>query len=235
MATGTDLLELAGRHVGEEYRLGAVAPKNNAGWRGPWDCAELTSWCVFQVSRKLYGCDNNNGSPARADAFTGFWARDARAIGRKITVEEAIRTPGAALLRLATSSLIGHVVFSDGNGGTVEAKSRRTGVIRGTVSGRRWDMGVLVPWIDYAPGGGAVRFDPPPGIFMLTVPQMQGAAVRRIQQALRTKGVDPGPADGIFGPLTYQAVRAFQIIEGLKVDGEVGPETAEALGLDDLF
>jgi len=49
MTTGQQLNDLANKHVGEEYVLGVVAPKNNANWKGPWDCAELLSWAVFQL------------------------------------------------------------------------------------------------------------------------------------------------------------------------------------------
>jgi hypothetical protein len=48
----------------------------------------------------------------------------------------------------------------------------------------------------------------------------RGPAVRELQQ--RIGGLT---ADGIFGPKTGTAVRAFQRREGLKVDGIVGPAT----------
>ena len=38
-------------------------------------------------------------------------------------------------------------------------------------------------------------------------------------------GYDPGPIDGIFGPLTRSAVVKFQIDNGLVPDGIVGPRT----------
>ena len=68
MATGNDLLVIAAPHVGEQYILGAHAPKNNANWRGPWDCAEFVSWCVFQAGEILYGCEMNTASPASQGA-----------------------------------------------------------------------------------------------------------------------------------------------------------------------
>jgi peptidoglycan hydrolase-like protein with peptidoglycan-binding domain len=60
-------------------------------------------------------------------------------------------------------------------------------------------------------------------------PGATGDTVRRLQRALR-RSPDPGLAlDGIFGPITEQAVELFQKGEGLQVDGIVGPLTWAAL------
>lgn len=59
----------------------------------------------------------------------------------------------------------------------------------------------------------------------------EGTAVRRLQRRLIEVGFPPGPVDGIFGPATERAVRAFQASEGFLVDGIVGPVTGGALGL----
>jgi hypothetical protein len=57
-----------------------------------------------------------------------------------------------------------------------------------------------------------------------------GESVRLLQQLLTDRGHSPGPVDGIFGPGTEAAVRAFQQANGLAVDGVVGPNTWTALG-----
>ncbi|MFO7274801.1 MAG: N-acetylmuramoyl-L-alanine amidase [Bacillota bacterium] len=53
----------------------------------------------------------------------------------------------------------------------------------------------------------------------------RGWAVRVLQQQLKALGFDPGPIDGIFGPKTEAAVKAFQRAAGIAVDGVVGPVT----------
>lgn len=231
MPSGNDLLKKAASHVGEQYLLGVVVPKDNAQWKGPWDCAEFASWCVFQAAGRLYGCDNNHGNPVRADAFSGFWKRDAATIGRTITVELAAQTPGAALLRFPQPNLIGHVVFSDGKGGTIEAHSTATGVIRSTLSARRWDIGVLVPGFEYSQNAAPVVASPPLLVIRLTTPLTRGAIVKDIQRAVKAAGFHPGTIDGIYGMDTVAAVSAFQIANGLVPDGEVGKETATALNV----
>ena len=228
--TGQDILKLARRHVGERYVWGSIAPKNNPRWTGPWDCAELASWLVYQVAARLYGCSDNSADPALADAYTGFWLRDARAVGEAVSVDRAAATPGAAVLRHSGAG--GHIVISDGRGGTVEAHSTRRGVIRHSLANRRWDTGVLVPGVAYShrPGGSPV-LAPTVVVFRLTEPWMEGTVVLEIQRALKAAGYHPGPLDGIFGPMTGSAVRSYQAARGLVADGEVGPNTARSLGV----
>ena len=52
--------------------------------------------------------------------------------------------------------------------------------------------------------------------------------VRALQDLLRERG-HPVAVDGIFGPLTHDAVREFQEAQDLVVDGVVGPRTWGAL------
>jgi peptidoglycan hydrolase-like protein with peptidoglycan-binding domain len=57
------------------------------------------------------------------------------------------------------------------------------------------------------------------------------AETKNIQQALREKGVDPGPIDGVMGPRTRAAIREFQQGQGLVASGRVDDATAEKLGI----
>ena len=103
-ATGQQLVDLGKTRIGEPYIFGALAPKDNSNYHGPWDCAEFASWLVFQTSGKLYGCENNVGNPAKANAFTGFFNRDSQNLGIIISIEKACSTPGAFLFRLAVTT-----------------------------------------------------------------------------------------------------------------------------------
>ncbi len=59
----------------------------------------------------------------------------------------------------------------------------------------------------------------------------RGDDVRTLQHQLADRGFDPGPSDGIFGPLTLTAVISYQKYQKLWVDGLVGPRTKAALGM----
>ncbi len=58
---------------------------------------------------------------------------------------------------------------------------------------------------------------------------MSGSDVKALQQRLAALKYYPGPADGRFGQYTLESVWAFQEVQGLSVDGAVGPVTARAL------
>ena len=57
-----------------------------------------------------------------------------------------------------------------------------------------------------------------------------GTAVSALQKGLKSystqnPAADPGPIDGVFGPRTAAAVRAYQSDRGVSVDGIVGDRT----------
>jgi len=225
---GRDLLTLARTHVGEPYVLGSRVPMASPDWHGPWDCAEFASWCVFRVSGVLYGTRPRN-DPLLADAYTGYWAEQSAADGRQVSVEQAAAIEGALVLRKPHPSAVGHIVISDGRGGTVEAHSHDRGVIASTLSGRRWDTGILAPGIRYLMSDRDVDLEPAPPTLRLTTPLTAGKSVRTAQTRLAELGFPVGGVDGVYGPQTAHAVRLFQASVGIVPDGEVGPQTSKAL------
>jgi carboxyl-terminal processing protease len=64
---------------------------------------------------------------------------------------------------------------------------------------------------------------------------MNGSAgseqVKSVQKALQEKGMDPGPIDGIIGPKTTAALRAFQKDQKLTETGRLDEQTREKLGV----
>ncbi|MBI4527753.1 MAG: peptidoglycan-binding protein [Deltaproteobacteria bacterium] len=55
---------------------------------------------------------------------------------------------------------------------------------------------------------------------------------KKVQEALKAKGQDPGPIDGIMGPKTRNALKAYQEASGLKATGRLDDQTAEKLGVE---
>ena len=60
---------------------------------------------------------------------------------------------------------------------------------------------------------------------------MSAQNVRKIQEALRDKGYNPGPVDGIMGDRTEEALRNFQQANNLPATGLMDSKTAEKLGV----
>lgn len=112
---------------------------------------------------------------------------------------------------------IGYVVDDELN--VIEAKGRDAGVVKGSLKG--WNVYGRPPFWEEVKSR----------ILMLATPYMMGADVLSLQTALSDKGYAVRKLDGIFGPATDRALRAFQAGAGLAADGNAGPLTFQALGL----
>src|SRR5215475_5866862 len=55
------------------------------------------------------------------------------------------------------------------------------------------------------------------------------AKVREVQSALKKEGFDPGPIDGMMGPMTINALRNYQSQMGMQVTGTINAETEKSL------
>ena len=69
---------------------------------------------------------------------------------------------------------------------------------------------------------------------MSAVPRLDVEGVRKVQSLLKQKGFEPGPIDGIAGPLTKSAVRKFQERYGMKASAEIDNQLLLGLGAVDL-
>jgi hypothetical protein len=60
----------------------------------------------------------------------------------------------------------------------------------------------------------------------------KGVDIRQVQEALKHRGKNPGPIDGIMGPRTAAALRQFQNDSGLEQTGTLDAATLARLGYD---
>ncbi|CEJ14762.1 N-acetylmuramoyl-L-alanine amidase CwlH precursor [bacterium YEK0313] len=241
---GQDIIEVGLSRIRQPYVLGAVVPLDNPHWKGPWDCAEFASWCTYQAYGLIFGA-GRAARVAKAEPYSGHWYSEAQTRGRVIAWKDALAVPGALLIRAPTAGRIGHVAISMGDHErTLEARGAAFGVgIFNKAAQRPWGIGCLLPGVDYETDGTLPppktrprrgpkpKPDLPAGYLWLTTPNQKGAAIVALQRALAAVGIDPGPIDGEFGPMTHAAVVGFQIVKLLEVDGIVGPNTAATLGL----
>lgn len=79
---------------------------------------------------------------------------------------------------------------------------------------------------DRIAGAGGLNRPPPAG------ERLSRDQLRAIQQALTELGFDTGPADGVPGPATSAAIRAFQASRNLVADGFADRQLLADLGID---
>ncbi len=110
-------------------------------------------------------------------------------------------------------------------------------------------LGAQSIWAQGAPGGGQTgprpgQTEPTPGQSG-TIPErvqrpdvgdqvMAGVTadnIKKAKEALKAKGLNPGPMDGVLDGKTQQALRDFQKANKLPVTGNLDPQTAEKLGV----
>lgn len=225
MNTGKQLLEAAGKHIGEKYVFGAIVPFENSNYKGPWDCAEFISWIVYRVTGIKIGIRGR-------EAYTGYWAKDAAAFCRKITINEASQTYGAIVFRSPgfKGIKIGHIAFSDGRGGTVEAKNTREGVCKSSIEGRAWEYGLLINGVDYESNSELVPdYHTPPFNFYVRSPLMKHAVIEDAKKRLSTLNLYHGVINDVYDEETAKAIANYQNIKGLVVDGVLGRDTLRSL------
>ncbi|WP_261569923.1 NlpC/P60 family protein [Frankia gtarii] len=142
--TTARFLHAALAQAGDQYVYGAEAelddPDPNA-----FDCSELTQWAAAQA-----GVQIPDGAAAQYDEL--------RTHGQEISVDDALRTPGALLFHADPNGYISHVAISLGDGRTIEARNSRAGVGVFDHRGDWLNRAAVLPGLS-GPVGGSV----PPG------------------------------------------------------------------------
>jgi hyperosmotically inducible protein len=76
-----------------------------------------------------------------------------------------------------------------------------------------------------------LTYTPAAGGSMRASAKGSNAQVMGMQQALKDKGFDPGSVDGVMGPKTSSALRAYQKSENLTMTGRLDGDTRAKLGV----
>lgn len=141
-------LSSATAQEGDPYVWGATVDMDDPD-PDAFDCSELVRWAASQ---------------AGVEVSDGTWLQylDLKEEGTTMSVEEAIDTPGALLFRFSTEPVPGggrpssaHVAISLGDGRTIEAAGRRTGVIYGDAN-NGFTQAASIPGLSDGTGGAAV-------------------------------------------------------------------------------
>lgn len=207
MATLDDFVSIALSQQGDPYVFGAEAEFDDPD-PDAFDCSELVQWAAARCRIQFV-----DGAQNQRDAC--------RRAGTLMDTGTARKTRGALLFRIDEAPGRDHVAISLGDGRTVEARGVAYGVNTFSSAERPWTHAGLIPGLGKDGLSGSNK--------SLLLTGSRGEDVRRVQRRLQTHGFEPGPADGVFGPRTESAVRAFQRAKSLTVDGIVGPQTRAAL------
>ena len=136
MPTGQELVDLLLTQDGKPYVFGAEVDLDDPDPES-FDCSELIQWGCYQLKVK----------PEFSDGAI-YQYRYCKRFGTLISLEEAYKTPGALLFFITDDHR--HVVVSQGDGYTIEARGKAYGVGQWEAKGRGWTHAALIPGVEYA-------------------------------------------------------------------------------------
>lgn len=165
-----------------------------------------------------------NGCPDKSANGMFSYAKDSGCAWG--TIDSLPEVPGIALRS------DGHVGVYIGDGYAVEERGFNYGCVKTRVASRNWMHWYYLPFIDYGEASGAQPAQP---VYALGSRLLKrgsaGPDVKALQEHLLGLGyaLPKYGADGEFGAETETALRAFQVDEGLEVDGKYGEKSHAAL------
>ena len=199
-------------------------------WIGHYvaDCSGLFSWAFKKLGGYMY-----HGS----DTMRRKYCTNAGDLVNGMRTDGQALKPGTAVFTYnKKKNNYGHVGLYIGDGWVIEAMGTINGVCRTKITASKWVSWGELKGVDYS-GAASTPIEPekpeaPAKPDAKTYPTLRrgarGENVRTLQELLAKDGSKLA-IDGIFGPGTQSAVRAFQKKYGLKVDGIVGPQTWKKL------
>lgn len=227
MATADQVLNVARSTLGEhedppgsnQIRFATWAGIPGLAWCAAWLCWVLDQAGALDVPRFVW-------TPSGAQAYSDRGRFDSQpAVGSVVF----FAWPGVG--RISHVGLV-ETVRPDGAIVTIEGNTDERGGGTGGKVMRHVRRAHIVGYGHPAYDGATAPQAPVPGP-AATGPLLRrgsrGEAVRRLQARLNAHGARLA-VDGIFGPLTERAVRAYQQERRLAVDGIVGPQTWASLG-----
>lgn len=182
-----------------------------------YDCAQLSRVCASAAGYKL------------VSGATSQWNQDIWEA--KGTIDTLPADSRGIMLFRADGSKMAHVAVCLGDGTEAEALGHQYGVVRRSMAGRSFTHWARLKGLDE---GGTAMPDTPTNIDTTHDTIRKGAKgllVVEMQGRLLAHGITLPKygADGDFGSETETAVKQFQGLNGLKVDGICGPQTWAAL------
>lgn len=207
MPTPEETLYVAGLNVGKPYDSS-----------GPQRFGPYVADCSGYVTLVLRALGVEPGPSPWTSWSIAAWCYDA---GGELSVDDGIRTPAALLFQGPDRGLrgwgdAGHIAFARGDGTTFETPAwgpwgHASGI--GSAWNRGWTGAALIPGVH------PIGTTPTGTIDKVLARGSWGYEVADWQMFL---GVVP--VDGQYGPMTEAAVRSWQELLHLEVDGIVGPE-----------
>jgi cell wall-associated NlpC family hydrolase len=104
-----------------------------------FDCSGLVWWAATQTGYKYEGASNNT------EGIFDFCSKK----NTLISIDQAIKTRGALLIRINYPNKINHVAISLGDGRTMEAQGTEYGVKVSNAAGRTWTHAAILPGMNF--------------------------------------------------------------------------------------
>lgn len=187
---------------------------NYKGYIRCFDCSGLGTFFLYNLHQLISSDKNANGLKGMCQKLT----------------KDKLRK-GDWVFRVYSSGRAYHVGYIvNDNLEVIEARGRDYGVVKRPFDSKYWNYygrpGIFKDEIEREPEPSIIFTR----VIKRTSPTMTGDDVKALQTMLNEANGANLATDGRFGPATEKAVKSYQKLKGLVVDGKAGKNTITALG-----